>query len=235
MIESLDHAAQHQLDTLELPSCTWQFPSTASADESGLVAVGGDLAPETLVSAYCHALFPMPLGVRRRIGWWSPDPRAILATGDLRVSRSLRRSRSRYSLSVDRCFADVVTHCADPQRPHGWITSAFIDAYLGLFERGLAHSIEVWDDRGALVGGLYGVSIGALFAGESMFHHATDASKVALVALVELLADSPDVLLDVQWSTPHLRSLGASEISRDDYLRRLSAALAMPAPAFRFT
>ena len=148
------------------------------------------------------------------------------------MSRSLRRSLSRYELRVDTSFAEVMRACADPARPHGWITPDFVDGYQILFDRGFAHSIETWTPEGELVGGLYGVSIGGLFAGESMFHTEVDASKVALVHLVAILRGVPDPLLDVQWLTPHLASLGATEITRADYLRRLGTALLSNAPDF---
>jgi leucyl/phenylalanyl-tRNA--protein transferase len=139
------------------------------------------------------------------------------------VSRSLRRTRRRYEIRVDTAFADVVDGCADPRRPGGWITRDVRDAYVRLHELGWAHSVEAWDADG-LAGGLYGVAVGRLFAAESMFHRRTDASKAALVALAERLGD--DALIDVQWLTPHLASLGATEIPRDEYLRRLERALA---------
>jgi leucyl/phenylalanyl-tRNA--protein transferase len=129
---------------------------------------------------------------------------------------------------MDTAFREVVTRCGDPRRPHGWITPAFVDAYTRLFELGWAHSVETYLD-GALVGGLYGVRIDGLFAGESMFHTARDASKVALVALVEHLRATGAVLLDVQWTTEHLVSLGAVDVPRTEYLGRLADALAVPA------
>lgn len=193
--------------------------------------VGGDLAPETLVTAYCAGLFPMPLGRRKRLGWWSPDPRAVLPLDGLVVSRSLRRSTRRYEVRVDTAFADTMRRCGDPRRPHGWITPEFGDAYERLHRLGVAHSVETWDGD-ELVGGLYGVSIGGLFAGESMFHAATDASKVALVHLVDRLAAGGATLLDVQWLTPHLASLGAIEVPRDRYVDALAAAIALDADPF---
>lgn len=171
----------------------------------------------------------MPVG-RRRIGWWSPDPRGVLPLDGLVVSRSLRRSVRRFDVRVDTAFTETMVRCADPHRPDGWITPAFVEAYSRLHDLGVAHSVETWQD-GRLVGGLYGVGLGGFFAGESMFHEATDASKVALVALVGLLAASgPHALLDVQWVTPHLASLGAVEIPRVEYRRRLDAALDAPPP-----
>lgn len=140
------------------------------------------------------------------------------------MSRSLRRSLRRFTSSVDRSFEAVVRACGDPRRPHGWITDGFVRAYTRLHEMGWAHSVEVWEDK-VLVGGVYGVSIGAFFAGESMFHHATDASKAALVHLTGLFDDVDDPLFDVQWLTPHLASMGAVEIPRERYLERLAVAV----------
>lgn len=163
------------------------------------------------------------------LGWWSPVDRAIIPLHGLRVTRSLRQSTRRYLVSVDEDFESVIRWCADVDRPNGWITEEFIDAYMKLNQLGWAHSIEVWDADGKLVGGLYGVAIGGLFAGESMFHLANDASKVALVHLVVIM-NRGGRLLDVQWQTPHLESLGAVVIGREAYLRRLPEALAGPDP-----
>jgi leucyl/phenylalanyl-tRNA--protein transferase len=168
------------------------------------------------------------LGGGHTLGWWSPDPRGVLELDELRVSRSLVKSYRRFDITFDQRFEDVMRACADPNRPQGWITDEFIDAYVHLNHRGFAHSIEVWSGA-ELVGGLYGVEIGGLFAGESMFHHARDASKAALVALVERLRGcSGQRLIDVQWSTPHLASLGVREIARSDYLERLPMLVAQP-------
>ena len=217
---------------IEPPSTGWVFPPASSADEHGVVGIGADLQPGTLLTAYRSGVFPMPLG-RRRIAWWSPDPRGVILHGGLRVSRSLRKKVAHFEVRVDTEFARVVAACADPRRPHGWITKDIRNAYQRLHELGWAHSVEAWAD-GDLAGGLYGVAIGGLFAGESMFHRRTDASKVALVGLVDLLDDHPDTLLDVQWTTPHLATLGATDVPRSDYLDRLSRALARPLPpAFR--
>lgn len=202
----------------------WRLPDIGPVDDSGLVAIGGDLEPGTLLDAYRAGLFPMPYR-RRQIAWFSPDPRGIIPLDGLRVSRSLRRSMRRYVASVDQAFVEVVTACADPRRPGAWIDRAIITAYTRLFELGWAHSVETWlDDR--LVGGLYGVRIGGFFAGEAMFHRATDASKVALVHLVDLLVAEGVELLDIQWTTPHLRSLGAVDIARAEYLERLARVTA---------
>jgi leucyl/phenylalanyl-tRNA---protein transferase len=215
----------------------WAFPSPDQADEAGVVAVGGDLEPGTLLTAYRCGLFPMPLGRRGDVGWWSPDPRGVLPLPGLRVSRSLRRSARRFEIRVDTAFEQVIAACADPRRPDGWITGDVLSAYVRLHELGWAHSVEAWDgDDGELVGGLYGVAIGGLFAGESMFHRRTDASKVALLGLVELLAEGGGLgrVLDVQWVTPHLASLGAEEVPRWRYLEMVRRAVKLPLPpAFR--
>jgi leucyl/phenylalanyl-tRNA--protein transferase len=212
----------------------YHFDVAAAEPEEDLVGVGADLKPGTLLAAYRSGLFPMGLGRNGRgpIGWWSPDPRGVLPLPGLRVSRSLRRACSRFEIRVDSAFADVVASCADPARSGRWITDAVSRAYQILFELGWAHSVECWRD-GHLAGGLYGVCIGGLFAGESMFHRETDASKVALVALVELMAQDgdPGRLLDVQWRTPHLATLGVVEVSRQRYLGLLGEALACPPPA----
>jgi leucyl/phenylalanyl-tRNA--protein transferase len=208
----------------------WLFPALGEG-QGDLVAVGGDLEPGTLLTAYRSGLFPMP-EEKGQIAWFSPDPRAVIELDHLLVSRSLRRSSRRFTVTRDRCFDEVVAACADPGRPGGWITREFAAAYGRLHRMGWAHSIETWDDGGGLVGGLYGVSIGGLFAGESMFHRARDASKVALVHLVELLRDSPAALLDVQWLTGHMASLGATNIPRSLYLDRLAVAVGNPTDVF---
>jgi len=216
---------------VEPPPTRWRFPPVDVADEHGIVAVGGDLTPGTLLSAYRQGLFPMPLGADGPMGWWSPDPRGVLALDHLHVSRSLRRSMGRYEIRVDSSFAEVVEGCADPARAGGWIVPEIESAYQRLHTLGWAHCVEAWDADG-LAGGLYGVAIGGLFAGESMFSRRRDASKVALVALVEILrADGrPERLLDVQWATPHLTSLGVEEVPRSGYLAQLTRALELELP-----
>jgi leucyl/phenylalanyl-tRNA--protein transferase len=173
---------------------------------------------------------PVRAGGRDVLAWWSPDPRGVLPLDGLRVSRSLRRSCDRYAVTVDRAFEDVIDACADPDRSGRWIDAGIRAAYVTLHGLGWAHSVEAWADDGSLAGGLYGVAIGGLFAGESMFHRGRDASKVALVHLVSRLAGNDDALLDVQWLTPHLASLGAVEIPRTTYLTRLQRALRAPLP-----
>jgi leucyl/phenylalanyl-tRNA--protein transferase len=173
-----------------------------------------------VLDAYRHGLFPMRMERGGPLAWWSPDPRGIIPLDGLRVSRSLRRSCRRFDVTVDTCFEAVMRACADPRRPDGWIDESFITAYTHLHTLGWTHSIEVWtrDEEPGLAGGLYGIAIGGLFAGESMFHKKTDASKVALVALVDRLQQGGGTLLDVQWSTDHLETLGAIEIPRTKYL-----------------
>jgi len=202
------------------------LPPAASADEQGLVGIGADLEPGTVLAAYRSGIFPMPID--GTLAWWSPNPRAVLPLAGFVPSRSLKRSIARFRVTFNDSFGRVVEACADPARPGGWITQDIKDAYIRLHALGWAHSVEVWSES-ELVGGLYGVAIGGLFAGESMFHRTTDASKVALAALVEQL--NPTGLLDVQWLTDHLASLGAIEIARDSYLQRLSEAIGQDPPA----
>lgn len=196
-----------------------------------LVAIGADLAPGTLLAAYRSGLFPMPGELDDGYYWFFPVRRGVLPLDGLKVSRSLRRATRDFEIRVDTAFDDVVVACADPERSHGWIDDDVLNAYSELHRLGWAHSVEAWQD-GTLVGGLYGVATGGLFAGESMFHTVRDASKVALVALVEMLSDehAEHRLLDVQWRTDHLASLGVVELSRVEYLDALSAALGLPLP-----
>lgn len=206
--------------------------SVESGYDSEVVGVGGALDPASLLTAYRLGIFPMGLGEAGGppMGWWCPTWRGVLVPGQVHVSRSLRRSMRRFSVTVDEAFPEVVAACGDPSRDGYWITDEVAAAYTELHTLGWAHSIEVRDETGELVGGLYGVAIGGLFAGESMFHHTTDASKAALVHLDRLVgADGdPRRLIDVQWRTPHLGSLGIEEIHRREYLARLPAALQAP-------
>lgn len=203
-----------------------------------LIALSDEFDPDLTLDAYRSGAFPMPLhdaglpdGV---MGWWSPVLRGILPLGDLRVTRSLRKSAKRYAVTFDRAFGEVLARCGDPRRPDGWIDDDIVAVYTELHARGVVHSVETWTPEGRLVGGLYGVSVNGLFAGESMFHdpvHGRDASKVALLRLVEFLDDGVEGrLLDVQWVTDHLESLGAVEVDRVDYLRLLDEALGLPTP-----
>jgi leucyl/phenylalanyl-tRNA--protein transferase len=205
----------------------WQLPPPEAADRSEICGVGADLEPGTILLAYRTGLFPMRVGLDGPVGWWSPDPRGVIPLDGLIVSRSLRRSQRRFELRVDTEFEAVMRACADPSRPHGWIDESFVEAYGELHRLGWAHSVETWRD-GELVGGLYGLAIGGLFAGESMFHRASDASKVALLNTVEILRDGGVTLFDVQWVTPHLESLGAVEMARREYVLHLADAIAQP-------
>lgn len=233
---------------VEPPPTAWTFPAPDSSS-GDLVAVGADLAPGTLLAAYRRGLFPMPLdeSVVRRVrgarlaqgvrpaptlSWWAPERRGVLPLGSLRVTRSLRQSARLFSIRVDTAFAEVVGACADPARTGGWIDESIASAYEELHQLGWAHSVEAWHD-GRLAGGLYGVAIGGLFAGESMFTRVRDASKVALLGLVDLLSDeyAGRRLLDTQWQTPHLATLGVQEMPRPEYLRHLGHALTLPPPA----
>ena len=216
---------------VEPPPSAWRFGDPRDDDpDEDLVGIGADLAPGTLLAAYRRGIFPMPDGgVRPPMCWFSPVRRGVVPLDGLVVSRSLRRSVRSYEVRVDTAFEEVVAACADPRRPQGWITGDIAEAYAELHRLGWAHSVETWLD-GRLVGGLYGVAVGGLFAGESMFHHERDASKVALVGLVSLMSDAHQErrLLDVQWLTPHLATLGAVEIPRNDYLDLLEVALEVP-------
>ena len=206
---------------IAFPESQYDFDTVPMGDDD-LVAIGADLEPSTLVSAYTNGLFPMPMN-GKKIGWWSPVTRGIIPLDGLRMSHSLQKHLKRFTIRVDTCFAQVMKACGDPSRPHGWINLEFIRAYSYLHAMGWAHSVEVFRDD-QLVGGVYGVRVGKLFAGESMFHTQTDASKVALVALVALLEAAGITLFDVQWTTPHLASLGAVDIPREEYLALLAQA-----------
>jgi leucyl/phenylalanyl-tRNA--protein transferase len=203
------------------------FPPPETAGRHGILATGGKLTPEWLLDAYSHGIFPWPLG-DRTLAWFSPDPRAIIDFADFHVSRRLRdtlRSR-KFEIAFDRDFAGVIDGCATAQfrRYNTWITPEMREAYVRMHVLGHAHSVEAWCD-GRLCGGTYGLAIGGVFAGESMFYHERDASKVALVGLVEHLQERGYALLDIQQLTSHTATFGAKEISRRDYLERLAAAL----------
>jgi leucyl/phenylalanyl-tRNA--protein transferase len=210
-----------------LPACRFAFPDPDGADAEGLVAHGGDLEPATLIAAYRHGIFPWPYDAESLL-WWSPDPRAILPLDALHVSRRLARTLrgDRFRVTINAAFAAVIDGCA--AREETWITPALRVAYVRLHGLGWTHSVEVWDADGALAGGLYGVAIGGLFAAESMFHRARDASKVAVVALVQHARRVGITLVDVQVPSSHLASLGALAIPRREYLDRLARALDRP-------
>lgn len=209
-----------------------RFPPPDFASPDGLLALGGDLRAERLLEAYRHGIFPW-YNDDQPILWWSPDPRAVLFPDKLKVSRSLRKTirRGDFTITLDTRFAEVMQQCAAPrqQHPQGgtWITPEMFDAYVRLHDFGYAHSVESWRD-GVLVGGLYGVSLGGVFFGESMFARATDASKVALVWLLRQLQAWGFQLIDCQLPSAHLSSLGAEEIRRHEFLAHLAAALELP-------
>jgi leucyl/phenylalanyl-tRNA--protein transferase len=208
------------------------FPPAEMAEPEGVVLFGGKLTPDWLLDAYAHGIFPWPIFDGTDIVvWWSPDPRAVFELAEFHVSRRLARTcrSGQFQVSCDRDFAGVITGCATAgdRQYNTWLTPKMIEAYTHLHELGHAHSIEVWCD-GDLVGGTYGLAIGGLFAGESMFHRVRDASKVALVHLVHHLRERGYTLFDIQQCTAHTASLGAIDIPRDAYLRRLSEALPRP-------
>jgi leucyl/phenylalanyl-tRNA--protein transferase len=207
------------------------FPDPARAEPDGLLAVGGDLRPERLLAAYALGIFPW-FDDASPILWWSPDPRLVLEPERLHVSRSLQRTirRGRYRVTADTAFERVIRSCAARERPGQrgtWITREMVDAYVRLHRLGFAHAFEAWEgDR--LAGGLYGISLGAAFFGESMFADGPDASKVAFVRAVEWLSSRGVRLVDCQVRTEHLASLGAHEIPRREFLERLAEALEAP-------
>lgn len=220
-----------QWPPIEPPPSRWRFDLSHAEAGEDLLTAGGDLAAGTVLAAYRAGAFPMGVGRHgaRPIGWWSPDPRGVLLPGSLRVSRSLARSARRFEIRVNTAFDEVIAACADRRREGRWITDEIVSVYRELHWLGWVHSVEAWrEDR--LVGGLYGVMIGGLFAGESMFYRESDASKVALLGLVERFfgPGETDRLIDVQWQTPHLATLGVLAIPRAQYLVRLTRALAQP-------
>lgn len=207
------------------------FPNPIRAPKDRPLALGGDLSPERLLDAYSHGIFPWFDNDAQPILWWSPDPRAVLAPTELRISRSLGKQlrTGRYQVTADQAFANVVAGCAAPRQSGDgtWITRRMQRAYGDLHRAGYAHSVEAW--RGdELAGGLYGVSLGGMFFGESMFSRAVDASKVALAHLARQLAAWNFTLIDCQMPTDHLRSLGAREMPRAEFLRLVAANNALP-------
>jgi len=205
------------------------FPpvSQALASPNGLLCAGGDLSPARIVDAYSHGIFPW-FSEGDPILWWSPDPRMVLFPDELKVSRSLRKTLARgaHETRFDTAFRTVMQECAQPRDGQGgtWILPEMVDAYTALHEKGFAHSVETWQE-GELVGGLYGVALGKVFFGESMFAHATDASKVALVRLVERLRGNGYRLIDCQQATGHLASLGARAIPREEFVQRIQEGI----------
>jgi len=202
------------------------FPDPRDADENGIVAFGGDLSPSRLLLAYRSGIFPW-YSKGDPILWWSPDPRLILNLDDFKLRKSLRKRLKHFEIRFDTAFGDVIRACAAVPRPGQegtWIVPEMIEAYEVLHAMGYAHSVEAWQD-GKLVGGLYGVAVGGMFCGESMFSRVKDASKAALAALVEHLKARGFEMIDAQVPTEHLKSLGAIEVSRDYFLSRLKQLL----------
>lgn len=209
-------------------NCAWGFPMPDQwpADDD-VVAIGADLAPDTLLYAYTHGMFPMHVDRKHEtLGWFSPLRRGVIPLDGLIVTKSMRRSARNFNVTTDMAFVDVMRYCAMTRTDGNWIDDDFIDSYSMLHAMGHANSVEVWNEDNQLVGGLYGVRIDRFFAGESMFHLETDASKVALMHLVDVLRADGVVLLDTQWCTDHLASLGCVEVPRQEYLGLLDAALA---------
>ncbi len=207
------------------------FPPTEEAEDDGLLAVGGDLSKERLLAAYSKGIFPW-YEVGQPILWWSPDPRLVLTPETLKISRSLRKvlRKQQFEIRFDTAFEKVIKACADVRTEQGegtWIIPEMQQAYTELHQDGFAHSVESWLD-GELVGGLYGISLGQCFFGESMFSTRNDSSKVALVALVEFSREVGIRMIDCQMTTPHLLSLGASEIQRKEFLKNLKILLEQP-------
>lgn len=210
------------------PEC-FPAPGLALREPNGLLAAGGDLGPERLLAAYRQGIFPW-FGPGQPILWWCPDPRAVIVPGEFRISRRFRRTlrSERFEASVNQCFDEVITLCATTRRETGtWLTPAMIAAYRELHSRGIAHSVESWQD-GRLAGGIYGVALGGVFFGESMVSVQRDGSKVALAKLVALAHASRIALIDCQVPNPHLASLGAREIPRSEFLSLLARLTKQP-------
>ena len=206
-----------------LPHCPYEFPPAGNAGADGVIGAGGDFSPSTVVAAYRQGIFPWPHPEQEHL-WFSPDPRAVIELDGLHVSRRLARTigQGRFRVTMNAAFDEVVALCAEREDEGTWITPSYQDGYGALHLAGWAHSFEVWTKEGELVGGLYGVAIGGVFGAESMFHRATDASKVAMVALMQRARDVGAGLVDVQVITGHTRRMGAVEIPRRQYVRRLA-------------
>jgi leucyl/phenylalanyl-tRNA--protein transferase len=219
------------------PGAPLPDPEQALDDPAGLLAAGLDLGPERLLEAYSRGIFPW-FSEGQPVLWWSPDPRMVLQTDRFKASRSLRQTvrrragTGRWTVRLDTAFEAVMRACAAPRRTGTgtWISEPMVAAYGSLHRMGWAHSVEIWDDAEQLIGGLYGVAIGRMFFGESMFARETDASKVALFALVRTLQALNFPMIDCQQSTSHLASLGAGEIKRAEFLRTLAGLVQQPGP-----
>ena len=208
-------------------TCDWGFPEPHEwSKDDDVVAVGADLAPSTLLYAYSHGMFPMYLPHRHKdVGWWSPVARGVIPLDGLRVTKSMKQSARKFTVTFNQSFAEVMQQCASAHTEGQWITQEFINAYCTLHALGHAHSVEVWNADNRLVGGLYGVRINNFFAGESMFHLQRDASKVAVMHLVDAMNAAGMALLDTQWCTDHLATLGCIEVPRALYLELLANAV----------
>ena len=221
----------------------YDFPDPAMVDPDGIgiVAIGGDLAPETLISAYAQGLFPW-FNEDEPIAWWCPEPRCVMMPADYQPSKSLHKqaNRERWQLTLNHAFDEVIHACSlprsngvnddlnesQPEGEHTWIHNEMIEAYTELHAQGFAHSIEVWDDKGQLIGGLYGLKIGSIYFGESMFHRASNASKLAFWGLMRLCDQSHVALVDCQLPNEHLMSLGATTLPRAKFLIQLDSLIA---------
>ena len=232
------HDSSTQLTPETLKSLgRYQFPTPAEVDSDGmgLVAMGADLAPETLISAYAQGLFPW-FNEDEAIAWWSPEPRCVIVPTDYQPSKSLRKQvkRERWQLTLNQAFDQVIRACSLPRSDglpegeHTWIHEEMIEAYTALHGFGFAHSVEVWDDKGQLIGGLYGLKIGHIYFGESMFHLAPNASKMAFWGLMRLCHQSNVALVDCQLPNEHLISLGAITLPRTDFLTQLDTLIGKP-------
>ena len=225
-----------KIDFMQSPSTPKYFPAPSDAETDGLLAVGGSLEVEYLIDAYRHGIFPWPVfvdpGNELILAWWSPDPRAIVEFSDFHISRRLSRSlrNTTWHVTADKKFIEVIEACSRDNDRIGntWITPEMIDAYCELHRQGYAHSIEVMDE-GQLIGGVYGVAIGGMFAAESMFYRKSGASKMALASLIFHLRACDFSLVDIQQMTPHMKACGAAEISRDAFIDRLTAATSQSA------
>lgn len=212
----------------------YDFPDPTSIDPEGvgLVAVGGDLASDTLISAYAQGLFPW-FNEDEPIAWWCPEPRCVVVPSDYQPSKSLRKQarRERWQLTLNQAFDDVIRACSLPRSDglpegeHTWIHEEMIEAYTNLHAQGFAHSIEVWNDQGQLIGGLYGLKLGGIYFGESMFHCASNASKLAFWGLMRLCEQSQVALVDCQLPNDHLMSLGATTVPRAEFLTQLDTLI----------
>ncbi|RUO72930.1 leucyl/phenylalanyl-tRNA--protein transferase [Idiomarina ramblicola] len=219
---------------VQLDPASISFPPTATAlhEPNGLLAVGGDLSPGRLIHAYQQGIFPW-FSDNDPILWWSPNPRAVFLPDKIHISRSLAKTnrKSNWQITINRCFVDVVRACADQRSDNEgtWITEEMIEAYCKLHKLGHAHSVEVWFDN-ELAGGLYGISVGRAFCGESMFHYKTDASKIALLRFAQHFNEQGGQLIDCQVGNPHLFSLGAANLHRERFLMKLNIAQQQPMP-----